>query len=93
MMLYKYVYYYYYYFYPGTQFPGNEKNTLPNAKKVQKSSWNEPYSASKMCHVILATPTWGTVSHQKANTSRGQLDRVQNLKSLAAAVAEIFQGV
>jgi len=34
-------------------------------KKVQKSSWNEPYSSSKMCHVILATPTWETVSHQK----------------------------
>jgi len=69
------------------------KKYATQCKKVQKSSWNEPYSASKMCHVILATPTWGTVSHQKANTSRGQLDRVQNLKSLAAAVAEIFQGV
>jgi len=30
---------------PGTQFPGNEKITLCN-KKVQKSSWNEPYSSS-----------------------------------------------
>ena len=26
-----------------------------------------------MCHVILTTPTLGTVSHQKANTSGGQL--------------------
>jgi len=26
-----------------------------------------------MCHVILTTPTWGTVSYQNANTSRGQL--------------------
>jgi len=31
---------------PGTQFPGNEKNTLCNTKKVQKSSWNEHYSSS-----------------------------------------------
>jgi len=49
--------FYYYYFYlflifflfffdPGTQFPRNEKITLCNTKKVQKSSWNEPYSSS-----------------------------------------------
>jgi len=37
---------YYYYFYPGTQFPGNENITLCNTKKLQKSSWNEPYSSS-----------------------------------------------
>ena len=34
------------FFYPGTQFPGSEKITLCNTKKVQKSSWNEPYSSS-----------------------------------------------
>ena len=40
--------YYYYYFYPGTQFPGNEKNYAVQYKKplLQKSSWNEPYSSS-----------------------------------------------
>jgi len=43
MELYKCVYYYYYY---GTQFPGNEKNYAMQYKKVQKSSWNEPYSSS-----------------------------------------------
>jgi len=43
MALYKSDYYYYYYYYdPATLFPGNEKNY----KKVQKSSWNEPYSTS-----------------------------------------------
>ena len=26
-----------------------------------------------MGHVTLTTPTWGTVSHEKANTSRGRL--------------------
>jgi len=31
---------------PDTQFPGNEKITLCSTKKVQKSSWNEPYSSS-----------------------------------------------
>jgi len=31
---------------PSTQFPGNGKITLCNTKKVQKSSWNEPYSSS-----------------------------------------------
>jgi len=35
-----------YFFDPGTQFPRNEKITLCNTKKVQKSSWNEPYSSS-----------------------------------------------
>ena len=30
---------------PGTQFVGNEKNYATQYKKVQKSSWNEPYSA------------------------------------------------
>ena len=39
-------YYYCCYFLdPGTQFPGNEKITLCNTKKVQKSNWNEPYSS------------------------------------------------
>ena len=45
MALYKSVYYYYF-FDPGTQFPRKEKITLCNIKKVQKSSWNEPYSSS-----------------------------------------------
>ena len=31
---------------PSTQFPGNEKNYAVQYKKVQKSSWNEPYSSS-----------------------------------------------
>jgi len=33
------------FFDPGTQFPGNEEITL-QYKKVQKSSWNEPYYSS-----------------------------------------------
>ena len=36
--------YYDYFFDPGTQFPGNEKNTLCNTKMYK--SWNEPYSSS-----------------------------------------------
>jgi len=39
-------YYYYYFFDPGSKFPGNEKNYAMQYKKVQKSSWNEPYSSS-----------------------------------------------
>jgi len=35
---------------------------------------------AEMGHVTLATPTWGVVSHHKANTSRGQL--VQKICSL-----------
>ena len=34
------------FFDPGTQLTRNEKITLCNTKKVQKSSWNEPYSSS-----------------------------------------------
>jgi len=34
------------FFDPGSQFPGNKKITLCNTKKVQKLSWNEPYSSS-----------------------------------------------
>jgi len=44
----------------------------------------------KMCHVILTTPTCGTVIHHEANISRGELV-YKILKSLAVAVAEIFQ--
>jgi len=33
------------FFDPGTQFLGNEKITLCNTKKVQKSSWNKHYSS------------------------------------------------
>jgi len=33
-------------FNPDTQFPGNEKNYAVQYNKVQKSSWNEPYSSS-----------------------------------------------
>jgi len=36
------------FFDPGTQFPGNEKITLCNAKKVQKSNWNELYSSASV---------------------------------------------
>jgi len=45
-----------------------------------------------MCHVIRTTPTLGTVSHQKANTSRGRLV-YKNVNTLALAIPEIFQGV
>ena len=48
---------YYYYFDRDTKFPANEKITLCNTKKVQKSSWNEPYSSSSSsfinCHVVI----------------------------------------
>jgi len=27
----------------------------------------------EMSHVTLTTPTWGTVSHEKANTLRGEV--------------------
>jgi len=48
----------------------------------------------EMVHVTLATPTRGIVSQQKANTSHSQLvPGIQNLKSLAVAVAGIFQEV
>jgi len=40
--------------------------------------------------MILTTTIWAAVSHHKASTSHGQLK--QNLKSLALAVTEIFQG-
>jgi len=40
------LYYYYFLFDPGTQFPGNEKNYAVQYKKVQKSSWDEPYPSS-----------------------------------------------
>jgi len=30
---------------PGTQFPANEKNYAMQYRKVQKSSWNKPYSS------------------------------------------------
>ena len=38
-------------------------------------------------NVTLTKPNWRTVSHHKAKISRGQ-----NLKSLALAVLEKFQG-
>jgi len=41
----------------------------------------------EIAHVTLTTPTWGTLTHHKTKTS------VQNLKSLALAVAEILHGV
>ena len=37
---------YYYFLRPRYSIPGNEKITLCSTKKVQKSSWNEPYSSS-----------------------------------------------
>jgi len=45
-----------------------------------------------MRHVILTTPTWGTDSHHKANTTHGQFVPF-NLKFLAVAVAKILQGL
>jgi len=38
---------------PCTQFPGNEKNYDMQCKKVQKSSWNEPYSSSSFTLSLL----------------------------------------
>ena len=32
--------------YSGTQFPGKEKKYAMQLQKVQKSTWNEPYSSS-----------------------------------------------
>jgi len=40
---------------PGTQFPENKKITLCNTKKVQKSSWNEPYSSSSSSLLLLSS--------------------------------------
>ena len=42
------------YFYSGTQFPGNEKITLCNHKKVQKSSWTEPYSSCSFTTLLCS---------------------------------------
>jgi len=32
----------------------------------------------EMSHITLTTPTWGTVSHHKANNSHGQLNNNNN---------------
>jgi len=48
-----YYYFYYFFFDPGTQFPRKEKITLCNIKKVQKSSWNEPYFLLFITIIIL----------------------------------------
>ena len=40
--------YYYYFFDPVTQFPGNEKKLRYAIQRVQKSSWNEPYSRANI---------------------------------------------
>jgi len=46
--LYKYVYSYYYCFFdPGTQFQGMKKLRYA-IQKIQKSSWNEPYSSPSL---------------------------------------------
>jgi len=47
-----------------TQFEDSSCSRSGDISRVQNS---------KMCHVILTTPTWGTVSHQNANTSGSQL--------------------
>jgi len=54
MVYYYYYYYYYYYFNRGTQFMGNE-NFAMQYQKVQKSSWNEPYSSPSQLVRKLAT--------------------------------------
>jgi len=41
------------FFDPDTQFPVNEKNYAMQYKKVQKSSWNEPYSSSSFGVIII----------------------------------------
>jgi len=56
---------YYYFFYPGTQFPGSEKNDAMQYRKVQKSSWNEPYSSSSFIIIII------TIIGYKARTKHG----------------------
>jgi len=46
----------------------------------------------EITHVTLTMPNRGTVSHYKANTSHGQ-PVMQNLKSQALAVPEIYHGL
>ena len=46
-----------------------------------------------MGHMTLTTPTWGIVSHYKANRLASVVSYVQNLKSLAVvAVADTSGG-
>ena len=49
LLLHKFYYYYYYYFFwPRYSIPEEWKNYAMQYKKVQKSSWNEPYSSSSI---------------------------------------------
>ena len=45
-----------------------------------------------MCHVILTTPNWGQLVIKRLIAYFTWPTHVQNLKSLAVAVAEIFRG-
>ena len=40
----------------GTQLPRNEKKYAMQYKKVQKSSWNEPYSSSFPYYYLFLIP-------------------------------------
>ena len=65
---------------------------IPNLKCLASSTpkrW-PGHRNVEMGHIILTTGIWGTVSHQKAHFTCST--RVQNLKSVALAVKEIFQG-
>ena len=46
----------------------NLKCLVSSASKIWHGTLNV-----ELGHVTLTTPTWGTVSHSKTNTSRGQL--------------------
>jgi len=54
-----------------TQFPGNEKNFSMQYKKVQKLSWNEPYSSS----------SFTKLSCSKSIVPLSQIWRVTEIKS------------
>ena len=54
--------------------------------------WPGPQNV-EMGHMTLTTPTWGIVSHYKANRLASVVSYVQNLKSLAVvAVADTSGG-
>jgi len=61
---------YYYFFYPSTQFPGSEKNDAMQYRKVQKSSWNEPYYSSSFIIIIIIIIII-TIIGYKARTKHG----------------------
>jgi len=52
MALYKSVYYYYYFLTPVLNSQGMKTNYAIQYKKVQKSSWNEPYTSCSNSHAV-----------------------------------------